>query len=1044
VKESSLLRRYGWAVLATLAALAARLALKPVLGMSAPHFAFILAVLYTAIRAGLGPGFLSVALGGVAVEWFFILPLHGFAIVPLRQQPGLVAYFVSTSIIVLLSDAQRKAKLRAQAAAGLAESRRVELERALGAEIAAAAEKRQREWLEVTLSSIGDGVIATDTAGRVTLINPAAASLTGWPPAEARGCDVETVFSIRNADTGAPVENPALRAMREGRVVGLANHTVLISRGGKRLPIDDSGAPIVDAAGEVCGAVLVFRDVSEKKAREAELRQRERMINLSHDAVIVADAGRRIQSWNRGASELYGWNEAEARGKVMHDLLGTLSSLRMDEVDEILRQHGEWEGELAQTTKGERKIDVESRQLLIRDDRGEIIGILEINRDITDRMRAEDALRQSEWRFRRLVESSTFGIILGDTRGAISYANPAWLSMLGYSAEELAAGAVRWDKLTPPEFASLDAAAADEIRSAGVCALYEKVFVAKDGRWVPVLIGACALERNGGEPLVAAFVTDLTASKRMEAEIERRAREAEEGRRILEALMEHIPEGITIAAAPDARVVMVSKHGQRLTGRPVEALGTGAGQHAESWALYRADGVTQPDPDELPLVRAVRSGVVTEDEEWVIQDAAGQKHWILVNAGPMRGRNGNITGGIAAWRDITDRRQFEERLRHAQRLESIGVLAGGIAHDFNNLLTGIMGGASLLREELPRWDPNYVLVESILKSSERAADLTRQLLAYSGKGRFFIENLDLSETVREIAKLAGSSIPRTVRLELALASDLPAVEADRGQIHQIVMNLVTNAAEAIGERTGTVSIRTGVQEVDEHYISQHDPVLGADHAAPGLFVFVEVEDTGCGMERETIAKIFDPFFTTKFTGRGLGLAAAQGIVRGHRGLMRVYSQPGQGSCFRVLLPVAGAVSRKPEIVQSLQHLVGSGIVLVVDDEETVRLTAKTALERCGYTVLLAGDGEQAVEAFRGVADQVTCVVLDMTMPVMSGEETLERLRQIRADVPVVLSSGYNQVEAIRRFTGKGLAGFIGKPYTSTQLAAQVKAASTGA
>jgi two-component system cell cycle sensor histidine kinase/response regulator CckA len=1037
MKPESLLQRYSWALIATLIALGIRLPFQPELGPSAPYLTFILAVVFTAFRGGLGPGLLAVVLGGMAANWFILPPLHSLAVHAFSQQVGLVVYFVTASIVVLVTDAQRRAQSRAQAAADLAEGRRVELEKAHGAELAAVAEKSQREWLEVTLSSIGDGVIATDTEGRITLINPTAAGLTGWLQEKARGLAIETILNIRNADTGAAVENPALRAMRENRVVSLANHTVLVAKDGRQIPIDDSGAPIVDAAGAVRGAVLVFRDVSEKKAREAEVRRRDRMIDMSHDAVIIADASRHIQFWNRGATELYGWDQAEARGKIAHEFLRTQGALRMDEVDEILRERGQWDGELVHTGKDGREIAVESRQLFLRDESGEVTGILEINRDMTGRKAAREALRQSERRFRRLVESSTFGIILGDTKGAISYANSAWLAMLGYSAEELVAGGVRWDALTPPEFAPRDAAAAEQIRAAGVCAPYEKVFVAKDGRRVPVLIGACALERDAAEPVVAAFVTDLTATRQMEAA-------AEEGRLILQALMEYIPEGITIAAAPDAKVIMVSKHGQEITGRSAEALEVEAGRHTASWALYRADGVTQPSPEDLPLVRAVRSGEITKDEEWVIEDAAGRKRWILVNSGPLRDSGGNITGGISAWRDMTDRRQFEERLRHTQRLESIGVLAGGIAHDFNNLLTGIMGGASLLSEDLCTWDPNYEVVEGILRSSERAADLTRQLLAYSGKGRFFIERLDLSETVREIAKLAGSSIPKTAQLELSLAEDLPAIEADRGQIHQIVMNLVSNAAEAIGERSGTVRIRTGVQDLDENYILQHDPALGADHADPGLFVFVEVADDGCGMEHETIAKIFDPFFTTKFTGRGLGLAAAQGIVRGHRGLIRVYSHPGQGSCFRVLLPAAGVVSRKPEIVQSLQHLTGSGMVLMIDDEETVRATAKTALERCGYTVLLAENGERALEVFRKVADQVTCIVLDMTMPVMSGEETLTRLKEIRPDVPVLLSSGYNQVEVIRRFTGKGLAGFIGKPYTSAQLAAQVKAASTGA
>ena len=315
--------------------------------------------------------------------------------------------------------------------------------------------------------------------------------------------------------------------------------------------------------------------------------------------------------------------------------------------------------------------------------------------------------------------------------------------------------------------------------------------------------------------------------------------------------------------------------------------------------------------------------------------------------------------------------------------------------------------------------------------------LTRQLLAYSGKGHFIVTPLDVSDLAREISTLIQSSIPRTVQLKLELQSHLPCVEADAGQIEQLIMNLVINGAEAIGEgTTGTVLVTTGVQNVDEAYIRQ---TLSPNKLTPGQFVYLEVQDTGCGMDGATRAKIFDPFFTTKVTGRGLGLAAVLGIVGGHKGALTVSSAPGEGSTFKVMFPaLESAEVLKPPVVEQ-KDLRGVGTILVVDDEEMVLCFAKATLEWYGYTVLVAENGQQAMERFTAMADQIMLVLLDMTMPVMSGEETMRRLHKIRPDVRVVLSSGYNEVEAIRQLTGNGFAGFIQKPYAADQLAEKVKA-----
>jgi CheY-like chemotaxis protein len=327
-------------------------------------------------------------------------------------------------------------------------------------------------------------------------------------------------------------------------------------------------------------------------------------------------------------------------------------------------------------------------------------------------------------------------------------------------------------------------------------------------------------------------------------------------------------------------------------------------------------------------------------------------------------------------------------------------------------------------------------LEDAIQASERAAHLTKQLLAYAGKGRFVIEAADLSALVRQISALIQSSIPKHVTLRLDLQEPLSPVEADTAQLQQLIMNLVINGAEAVPEgRQGSVVVMTREQTVDAEYIAD---MLGESDIAPGQYVMMNVHDNGAGMDAATIERIFDPFFTTKFTGRGLGLAAVQGIVRGHKGTLKVFSSPGEGTTFKVLLPVTASIPRstRPPVVQA--ELAGRGMVLVVDDEPIVRKIATASLERYGYTVTTAENGRVGVERFKELQSKLRIVILDMTMPVMSGEEALTQMRSINAGIPVVLSSGFNEVEAIRRFTGKGLAGFIQKPYTSSALAEKVR------
>ena len=383
-----------------------------------------------------------------------------------------------------------------------------------------------------------------------------------------------------------------------------------------------------------------------------------------------------------------------------------------------------------------------------------------------------------------------------------------------------------------------------------------------------------------------------------------------------------------------------------------------------------------------------------------------------------------------------ERRALERQMLHVQKLESLGVLAGGIAHDFNNLLVSVLGNAGLALAELDSASPARSRLTDIELAAQRAAELTRQMLAYAGRGRFVVQHLNLSEIVSELVTLLRTVVPRTAEIDVRLTDDLPDVEADASQLRQVVMNLVTNAADALAGAAGRIEITTGRMFATRDYLTQN--CIGED-LAPGEFVFAQIADTGCGMDGKTLARIFDPFFTTKVTGRGLGLAAVLGIVRGHRGAIAVESTPGLGTCFRLLLPAVVTVHSDRQIPGvAAKAALSSGTILVVDDDDGVRTVATLSLERSGFRVVAACDGEEGVEALRERGAEFDAVLLDMTMPRLSGGETCHVIRRMQPDLPIVLMSGYTEPDAVARFGAHDVAGFLQKPFSPATLVRMIQ------
>jgi PAS domain S-box-containing protein len=375
---------------------------------------------------------------------------------------------------------------------------------------------------------------------------------------------------------------------------------------------------------------------------------------------------------------------------------------------------------------------------------------------------------------------------------------------------------------------------------------------------------------------------------------------------------------------------------------------------------------------------------------------------------------------------VEERFQLEIQIQQAQKMESLGILAGGIAHDFNNLLMGVLGNADLALADITPENPARPYLQDIFASSKHLADLTRQMLAYSGRGRFVVEPISLNRLVEEMVHLLKVSISKKATLKLDLSADLGTVMADASQIRQVILNLIVNASEALGDEEGVISLRTGQVEADAAYLSETYIDEGLE---PGRFTMLSVSDTGQGMDRETQTRIFDPFFTTKFTGRGLGLAAVLGIVRGHGGAIKVRSEPGTGTTFTLLLPVGKDALPNEAATEAIARApTGSGTLLVVDDETTVRAILKKMLSNAGYDVIVASDGPEALGILERDADGFSAVLLDLTMPQMSGEETFEAIRRIRSSLPVVLMSGFDESDVLERFKGEDIAGFIHKPF----------------
>ena len=774
----------------------------------------------------------------------------------------------------------------------------------------------------------------------------------------------------------------------------------------------------------LCGGAeclcLIVTDLSEQK-RNQEIFAAEKLarsiLEQAAEAILVADTEGRIIRASRAAERLAGGPVLQRRFDQVFEIVDSAGAgypfadiLAAAESRQAIENL-----EVAAIAGGGRRIDLLLSAAMLSNGGSEAVGCVLHLLDITERKCRE---RQSKFQA-DILEAMAEAVIAIDPSQRVKFWNAGAERLYGLSREDT---------------------------------LGKRLGKAYQYLWTPASGGECGHVRADGSRIVVSFTTrrigpehgggmfavirDITESKETEAIL--RESEARERNRAaeLQAIMETVPVAVNIARDAECRHIVGNRMANNLLRVPEWANISPSAPQGERIAAWREmkDGREIPSAD-LPMQTAARTGHPVRDYEFdLVFEDGGVQTW-LGNAVPLFDESGLARGAVGAFVDITEHKRTEASMRQSQKLESIGLLAGGIAHDFNNLLVGVIGNASLAKELLPASHPALELLEHVVKTGEQLANLTRQMLAYSGKGQFFIERLDLSGLVPEMSGLVQPSISKKIALHFDLHPGLPPIEADRGQMHQVLMNLVLNAAEAIGAGPGVIGVRTGVQPVDQRFIAANPDAAGLK---PGTYVFLEVRDTGCGMDASTRARIFDPFFTTKFTGRGLGLAAVSGVVRGHKGAIQVVSAPGKGSCFTVLFPAVRGESRvRPAAAQEPLACDGTGTILLVDDEEAVRDMGRRALSRHGFDVLVATNGLEAIDLLRRHTDEIALVLLDLSMPGLSGLEALPELRKIRPGIKVLLSSGYNEAETMLLFQGQPVAGFIQKPYTSLRLAEKV-------
>ncbi len=768
---------------------------------------------------------------------------------------------------------------------------------------------------------------------------------------------------------------------------------------------------------------FVLSDVTEQNRTHVLLKEMAESYRALFDnainAIYILDTDGRFLDVNRSVEKIYNYPKKYYIGKTIEDLhkgnpqdIGRIKK-HLAKVAQGYHQKFEYYGV---NKKGNPY--TEELSLYLSPYYGKDV-IIAFGLDITKRKKTEENLRLSEQSFKSLFNNASDAIYIQDDQGRFLDVNKSAEKLYGYPKEYFI-GKTPVD-LTDEGLNDLDKVFGlfRDTFSTGTPHTFEFWGKRKNGEY---FLKDVRINRSlyFSQPVVIAFAQDITQRKKQEE-----ALKASEQR--FRTLIQDAPVGIGIfrdgiLTFVNQKLLHIFKYANHnaLIGKDFSLLIQKEKRREAEQLMHQLDiRDDRHNSVETMGIRADGSAFPIQLQSSAISLAEGPAILMFIN-------------DISRIKEEERKRlDLEKQVQQAQKLKSLGVLAGGIAHDFNNLLTGIMGNTGLAMMDIPPEAQAQGNLLKIEKIATQAAELCNQMLAYSGKGNFVVKAANLNEVIRGITSLLDVSLSKKIKINYHLSDPLPNVEVDIQQINQVILNLVTNAGDAIGNNSGIISLYTSVCQCTAEDL--RNPYIDYN-PGPGEYIKLEVHDTGCGMDAMTLEKLFEPFFTTKFTGRGLGLSAVLGIIRRHKGSIQIESTPGKGTLARVFLPVSSkAITRVKKKKTVPEQWRGQGHVLVADDEDSIREMCKPVLEKLGYRVTLAGNGHDAVELFRESPDKYDFVILDLTMPILNGEEAYEHMKQIREDVRIIISSGYSTIEADKRFANKDIAGFLHKPYTIEQL-----------
>jgi two-component system, cell cycle sensor histidine kinase and response regulator CckA len=881
--------------------------------------------------------------------------------------------------------------------------------------------KESRDRFRDLVENTNDWVWEVNETGVYTYVSPRLLDILGYEPQEVLN---KTHFDLMDAEEAHLVSNVLSEsAMSRKPFTGI--ETTILHKAGHRVTLETNAAPFFGSDGSLRGYRGIDRDISERKQTEEAIRESHEnfvtFFETMDDIIVVAEPGGKIRYTNSATSQKLGYTPDEL--KTMHVLDLNPESQRQ-EAERIFSEMFGGERNscpLPLEKKDGTLVPTETRVWF-----GKWSGIDCIFGICKDLSREREAFQK----FNRLFYSNPALMAVSSyPERKFTEVNDSFVSTLGFSREEIIGkSSSELGFYSDPEMNQL---VAEALRESGRVNNLELQIKKKDGTLVDGLLQGEIIDNQGKKSFLSVMV-DITARK----EAEEALRESEERQR---SLVEHLPQRIFIKDRNSIYLSCNRNYASDIGITSEQIVGKNDFEFypTELAQAYRADDQA-----------CMATGIVKDIEE--PYQIGSQEMWIHTIKVPYHDTQGRVIGVLGIFGDITDRKrlaaerlEMERKLLHAQKLESLTVMAGGIAHDFNNQLAVVLGNLELALNDLPPESEAKTGIINAIRASERSVELSRQMLIYSGSHFYVSKDIHLGELLNRNVDLMKSGVPKAVSLNVENCVSLPHIHGDPDQLQRVIMNLVLNASEAIGDNSGEVTIRTRVMDCDERYLGfsclEKKP-------EPGRFVFLEVSDNGCGMDAETQRKLFDPFFTTKFWGRGLGMAEVMGIVKGHHGAIILDSTVGKGTTARVLFPAQKeAQVSSVKVIEEVETKVATTesvnrrkTILLIEDETGVRRLAVRRLDTLGYWTIVAMDGEEGVSLFRERLNDIDLVMLDFAMPKMNGVETFGELITIKPDVKVILTSGYTEDVVLHSFPEQRPAGVLHKPYKMGDLKRQLE------